>query len=47
VPNEFEFWQNNVNHLDDRIQFTKTVEQDKQDLVTAGEHGWFIERLCP
>lgn len=47
VPQEIEFWQENVNHMADRIVFKKQLRKDEEEFVTKGEDGWFIERLSP
>ena len=45
VPEEFDFWQGNVDDLDDRLRFRKRQTQEDQSLITFGEGFWVIERL--
>lgn len=47
MPEEFDFWQGDVDALDDRIRFRKRRDQEDENLITAGEGEWVIERLCP
>ncbi|CAF0769263.1 unnamed protein product [Brachionus calyciflorus] len=44
-PEEFDFWQGNVNDLDDRIRFRKRKQVEDESLVTMGEGNWAIERI--
>ena len=44
IPEEFEFWQNSVNHLDDRIRFVKQAQSKE---TVRGENQWLIDRLSP
>ena len=36
LPDEFDFWQGNVNDFDDRIRFRKKREQEDENMITRG-----------
>lgn len=49
VPKKYEFWQSDVNQLDNRILFRKSTDDEfiDKEYVTVGENGWLIQTLSP